>query len=144
MALAALGPLAGGATVGLAALLAGAMPTASRRLARAWRHGANQTMLCIADQVTTPGLFQCFAHELVVLGLAILDERALHGLLVRVACHIDRLHGAWVHAGVVHAGRHGGRRGVEVLHLLGHIAHVAHGLGKVHSFLHGRAGMARD
>ena len=54
--LAALGPLAGGATVGLAALLAGAMPTAGRRLARAWRHGADQAMLGIADQVTTPGL----------------------------------------------------------------------------------------
>ena len=93
-------------------------------------------MLGVANQVATAGLFQCLAHELVVLGLTILDERALHGLLVRVACHVDWLHGAWVHAGVVHAGRHGGRCGVEVLHLLGHVAHVAHGLGKVHSFLH--------
>ena len=63
---------------------------------------------------------------------------------MRVARHVDRLHGARVHAGVVHAGRHGGRGGVEVLHLLGHVAHVAHGLGKVHGFLHRRAGMARD
>ena len=123
--------------MGLAALLAGAMPTAGRRLARAWRHGANQAMLGVADQIATAGLFQCLAHELVVLGLAILDERALHGLLVRVARHVDRLHGTRIHAGVVHARRHGGRGGVEVLHLLGHVAHVAHGLGKVHGFLHG-------
>ena len=94
-------------------------------------------MLGVADQVAAACLLQCLAHQLVVLGLAILDERALHGLLVRVARHIDRLHGARIHAGVVHARRHGGRRGVEVLHLLGHIAHVAHGLGKGHGFLHG-------
>ena len=94
-------------------------------------------MLGVADQIAAAGLFQRLSHELVVFGLAILDERALHGLLVRVARHIDRLHGARIHAGVVHARRHGGRRGVEVLHLLGHVAHVSHGLGKVHSFLHG-------
>ena len=94
-------------------------------------------MLGVADQIAAAGLFQRLAHQLVVLGLTILDERTLHGLLVRVACHVDRLHGAWVHAGVVHAGRHGGRCGVEVLHLLGHVAHVAYGLGKVHGFLHG-------
>ena len=63
---------------------------------------------------------------------------------MRVARYVDRLHGARVNAGVIHAGAHRGRRGVEVLHLLGHVAHVAHGLGKVHSFLHRRAGVARD
>ena len=93
-------------------------------------------MFGVADQVTTSGFFQRLAYQLVVLGFAILDERTLHGLFVRVARHIDRLHGAWVHAGVVHAGRHGGRCGVEVLHLFGHVAHVAYGLGQVHSFLH--------
>ena len=94
-------------------------------------------MLGVADQIAAAGLLQRLTYQLVVLGLAILDERTLHGLLVRVARHVDRLHGARVHAGVVHAGRHGGRRRVEVLHLLGHVAHVAHGLGKVHGFLHG-------
>ena len=94
-------------------------------------------MLGVADQVAAASLFQRLAYQLVVLGLAILDERALHGLLVRVARYIDRLHGARVHAGVVHARRHGGRGGVEVLHLFGHVAHVAHGFGKVHGFLHG-------
>ena len=119
-----------------AALLAGAMPTAGRCLARARGYGTNQAMLGVANQIAAAGFFQRLTHELVVLGLAILDERALHGLFVRVARHIDRLHGARVHAGVVHARRHGGRRGVEVLHLFGHVAHVAHGLGKVHGFLH--------
>ena len=49
VALAALGPLAGGATVGLAALLAGPMSAASRRLARARRYGTDQAMLGVAD-----------------------------------------------------------------------------------------------
>ena len=102
MPLATLGPLAG-ATVRLAALLAGSMPTASRCLARARGHGTNQAMLGVADQIAAASLFQRLAHELVVLGLAILDERTLHGLLVRVARHVDRLHGARIHAGVVHA-----------------------------------------
>ena len=35
----------------------------------------------VADQVATASLFQRLAYQLVVLGLAILDERALHGLL---------------------------------------------------------------
>ena len=79
-----------------------------------------------------------------VLGLAVLDERALHGLLVRVARHVDGLHVARVHARVVHAGAHGGRGGVEVLDLLGHVAHVAHGLGQLHGLLHGAAWVRAD
>ena len=60
--LAAFGSLAGGATVGLAALLAGAMPTASRRLARARRHGANQSMIGVADHIAAASLFQRLAY----------------------------------------------------------------------------------
>ena len=91
--LAAFGSLAGGATVGLAALLAGAMATASRRLARTRGHGTNQAMLGVADQIAAAGLFQRLAHQLVVLGLAILDERALQRLLVRTFRHEHALHG---------------------------------------------------
>ena len=55
VALAALGPLAGGAAVGLAALLAGAVSAASRRLARARGHGTNQAMLGVANQIAAAG-----------------------------------------------------------------------------------------
>ena len=98
-------------------------------------------MLVVANQIAPAGGNKRFAHELVVLGLAVLDKRALHRFFVRIARHVDRFHGAWVHAGVVHAGGHRGRRGVEVLHLLGHIAHVAYSAGEFHGLFHGRTGM---
>ena len=49
VALAALGPLASAAAMRFAALLAGAMPTASRCLARARGHRTNQAMLGVAN-----------------------------------------------------------------------------------------------
>ena len=60
---------------------------------------------------------------------------------MRVARHIDGLHVARVKARVEHAGAHRGGRGVEVLHLLGHVAHVAHGLGQLHGLFHGGPGV---
>ena len=80
-------------------------------------------------------------HQVVVLGIAVLDERTLHGLFLGVARHVDGLHGARVEARVVHDGGKGGRRGVEVAHLLGHVAHVAHGLGQGDRVVHGGAGV---
>ena len=53
--LATLGPLAAGAAMRFAALLAGAMPAASRRLARARGHGTNQAMLGVANQIAAAG-----------------------------------------------------------------------------------------
>ena len=55
--------------------------------------------------------------------------------------HIHWLHGAGVHAGVVHDGGDGGGRGVEVLHLLGVEAHVAAELRQLHRLLERRAGV---
>ena len=63
-------------------------------------------------------LAQGFADEDMVLRVAVLDEGALHRLLMRVVRHVDLVHGQRVVPGVVHAGGDGARGRVEVLHLL--------------------------
>lgn len=75
--------------------------------ARLGRHGADEALGPVADQVLASGAAQGLLHQLVVLRLAVLDESALHGLLMRVARDVDRLHRAWVNARVEHARRHG-------------------------------------
>ena len=52
------------------------------------------------------------------------------------------LHGARVEPGVVNAGTYGGGRGIEVAHLLGHVAQVAAELCQLHGNLHRRPGVA--
>ena len=84
-----------------------------------------------ADEVVASGLEKRLSHELAVLGVAVLDERALHGLFVRRFCHVDRLHRAWVEPRVVHAGRNRRGRGIEILDLLGVVAHVTYEFGKL-------------
>ena len=83
---------------------------------------ANEAFLAIADEVTAPCLGQGLFYQVVVLGLAVLNECALQSLLVGRIGHVHWLHGARVYASEVHSGRHGGRRRIEVLHLLGHVA----------------------
>ncbi len=45
------------------------------------RNGSNKAMLVVANQIAPAGGNKRFAHELVVLGLAVLDECALHRFL---------------------------------------------------------------
>ena len=75
-----------------------------------------------ADQILPAAQAQRLAHQIVIGRVAILQEGALHGLFVRIFGDIDRLHRPRVQARVVHAGRERTGRGVEVLHLLRHIA----------------------
>ena len=78
------------------------------------------------------------AHERVVLGPFILQERALHSLLLRGARNVDALHGQGIEPRVKHGRRERARGGDEVLHLLGLVADVAKVLRK----LDGRAQVA--
>ena len=59
-----------------------------------------------------------------------MDQGPLHGLFVRVLGCVDRLHGPGIQARVVHHRGDRGGGGVEVLDLLGHVAHVPDVLGQ--------------
>ena len=58
-------------------------------------------------------------HQVVVLGVPILDQRTLHGLFMGIGGNIHRLHGSGVQPCIIHHRGDGGGRGVEVRHLLG-------------------------
>ena len=88
--------------------------------------GPDQALRTEPDQVGAARLAQRLHHQVVVLRVAILDKGALQRLLVRAFRHEHALHGTRVHAREVHGRGHGGRRGVEILHLLGVEPHVAH------------------
>ena len=82
-------------------------------------HRADETVFAEADQILAPGLVQRLNDEAALIRAAPLQQRALHILFVRRLGDVDRLHRAWVDAGVVHAGADRAGRGVEILHLLG-------------------------
>ena len=88
------------------------------------------------------GLQQRFLHQVVILGVAILDQRPLHSLFVGISGNIYPFHGAGIQAGVVH---HGGQRrggGIEILHLLRIVTHFPDVFCQLDGFLQGGAGMA--
>ena len=66
------------------------------------RDGADQALGAGADQILPVGGQQGLLDQIIVLGVAVLDQRPLHGLLVGVGGHVDPLHGARVQAGVIH------------------------------------------
>ena len=103
---------------------------------------ADETLGAKAHQVHAPGLLQRLQHQAVVLGVAILDQRPLHGLFVGVGGGVDLFHGAGVIAGAVHHGGDGRGRWIEILHLLGHIAQVAQIFGQLDGLLQRGAGVA--
>ena len=87
--------------------------------------GAQKAVFACANEVAAIRFDERFCDEVVIFRVTVLDERALHRFFVRVARDVYRLHCARVEPRVVHAGRDRGRGGVEVLHLLRHIAEVA-------------------
>ena len=66
---------------------------------------------------------QSFPDEIVILWIAVLDQRPLHGFFVGVSGDIYLVHGAGVKPGVVHNRGQGRGRGIEVLYLLRVVTH---------------------
>lgn len=89
------------------------------------RGGVARGSFACANEVAAIRFDERFCDEVVIFRVTVLDERTLHRFFVRVARDVYRLHCARVEPRVVHAGRDRGRGGVEVLHLLRHIAEVA-------------------
>ena len=88
------------------------------------------------------GSHQRFPHQVVILGIAVLDQRPLHGLLMGIGRDIDLVHGPGIQTGVVHDCGQGGGCGIEVLDLLRIVAHFPDVLRQFNGFLQGGAGMA--
>ena len=86
--------------------------------------GRDQELPPETDQILPVALQKCFFHQVIILRITVLDQCALHRLLVRIGRHVDLLHGLRIQAGVVHAGGYGSRRGIEILHLLRHVSHL--------------------
>ena len=86
------------------------------------RHSTDQTLGAGADQILPVGSHKGFPHQVIVLGIAVLDQRPLHGLLMGIRGHIDRPHGAGIQTGVIHGGGQGAGGGIEILHLLGRVS----------------------
>ena len=82
----------------------------------------DQTVGAVSDQVSAACAAERLEHERPVGGNEVLHERALHGLLVGIPGHVNRLHVARVEAGVKHGGGQRAGGGVEVLHLLGTVS----------------------
>ena len=89
----------------------------------------------IADQIFSPGLYESLPDQLVIFRVPVLDQRPLHGLLVGIHWNVHLLHGPGIQACVIHTGGDGGRRGVEILDLLRHIAQIPEVLCQLHRFL---------
>ena len=103
--------------------------------------GTHKAFRPIADQVGSSGFAKRLDNQSAVLWIAVLDECPLHGLFVRFSRAIDWFHRAWIKPRVVDACAHGRWGGVEILHLLGIVAHVSTELGKLDRFLERRPRM---
>ena len=77
-----------------------------------------------------------------ILRLVVLHQRPLHGLLARVARHIDGLHVARINTGIKHRGRQRAGRGIEVLHLIRMLAGALHVERQCDGVVERAAGMA--
>ena len=76
------------------------------------RDGPNQTLGTGADQILPVRLQQSLSDKVVVFGIAILNQRPLHSLLVGVSGDIDPFHCTGVQPGVVHHRGQCGRGGM--------------------------------
>ena len=97
--------------------------------------GLDQAILLETNKIGAAGAGERLHHQVVIFGVAVLNEGALQRLLVRVLGHIHGLHGQRVQLGVVHARGQRPRRGIEILHLLGVVAHVAHIFGQLNGLI---------
>ena len=75
------------------------------------------------NEVLPVGFQQSLPNQVVVFGIAVLDQCPLHGLFVGVGGDIDLFHSTGVQAGIVHHCGQGGGGGIEVLDLLRIVAH---------------------
>ena len=66
------------------------------------RHCPDQALGAGADQVFSMGLEQRFPDKIIILGVAILDQRPLHSLLVGVGGNVYLVHGARIKTGIIH------------------------------------------
>ena len=62
----------------------------------------NQALRRGSDQILSVGLQKRFTDQIIVLGIAILDQRSLHSLLMGVCGHIDLFHSPGIKSRVVH------------------------------------------
>ena len=93
------------------------------------------------DQVLPVGQLQSLDHLFGVAGLVVLQQCALQRLALGGLFHKYRLEGVGVKAGIEHTGAHGAGGGVEVLHLLGHIADAVEVLREHDRVVERRAGV---
>lgn len=107
-----------------------------------WPCRLHEALRSIADEVLAVGFAEGLHDQVVVVRVAVLDQRTLHGLLMGIRGAEDRLHRPGVESCIEDAGRDCGRRGVEVAYLLGIVAKVAAELGKLHRHLHRGSRMA--
>ena len=69
------------------------------------------------DEVLPASQFQGLAHQGVIFGVARLQQRPLHGLVLRVPGHEHRRHIPGIQAGVVHGSGQGAGGGIKILYL---------------------------
>ena len=115
--------------------------SASRCLAR-FLFRPYQAFCPVADQVTPACLFQCPAHQLIILRQPELHQGTLHGFFLRGLCRINLLPGKGIQPSVPHAGGQGARGRDKILHLLRMIAHLLDKLRQLNGILQLAAGMA--
>ena len=101
----------------------------------------DQAFWAVSDQIGAAGFFQGLFDQSVQFRIPVLDQGPLHGLFMRIFRDIYVLHGPRIHAGIIHTGGKGGRRGIEILDLLRHIAQIPAVFGQFHRLLHGASGM---
>ena len=78
-------------------------------------------MFARADEVLPARPHERFPHDGVIALFAVLHQRALHLFFQRAFGDVHGLHGIRIQPRIVHTGGFCGGRGVEILHLLGHI-----------------------
>lgn len=87
--------------------------------------GGNETVSGGTNEILAPCFSQRFANEREVFLTLELEQRALHRLIMRIARDIDTLAGAWIDAGIEHAGGQRTGRGIEILNLFGLVIDIA-------------------
>ena len=85
----------------------------------------DQTFRIISDQIATVCFDQGFLDQIIVVRIAILYQRTLHCLFMRIFRHIYRFHCARIISGIIHTRRDCGWRRIKILHLLRHITKIS-------------------
>ena len=97
----------------------------------------DQTFLIKSDQICPSCFYQCLIDKIVILRIPVLDQCALHCLLMRIDRDIDWLHISRINTCVIHTGWDRGRGWIKILHLLRHISQIPQKFCKLHCLLQG-------